>query len=246
MPATLTAPPPADHNNPPPLTPLEEAREDLSLLWMEATNWLDGAPIENERQAAEVARLIDAARKAKTRYDNERKAEKKPHDDAAKAVDASWKPVLTDLDRIADAGKKAQTPWLLKLEAEKRAKEEAARKEAEAKAETARKLAAESDGSLAAAKARDAAIEEARRAEAAVARAARDTAGAKGEGMARKVSLRTVWKLRIENRRELLSHIARCDPEGLEAWSYQWAMQAVRNGARAVPGCEVYEEKGAA
>lgn len=243
--ATLT-PPPADHNNPPPLTPLEAAREELSLLWLEATNWLDGAPIENQAQADEVARLIDAARKAKTRCDNARKSEKKPHDDAAKAVDASWKPVLSDLERIADAGKAAQTPWLVKLDAEKRAHEEAARREAEAKAAAARKLAQEADGSLAAAKARDAAIEDAQRAEAAAARAARDTAGAKGEGMARKVSLRTVWKTRIANRRKLLTHIATHDPEGLEAFTLQWAQAAVRNGARAVPGCEITEEKVAA
>lgn len=245
MAATLTAPPP-DHNGPPPLTPLEEAREALSLLWMEATNWLDGAPIENADQAASVAKLIDAARKAKTRFDKVRKAEKEPHMEAAKAVDASWTPILADLERISDAGKAAQTPWLVKLDAEKRAKEEAARKEAEAKIEAARKLAAEADGSLAAAKARDAAIEDAKRAEAAAARAAKDTAGAKGDGMARKVSLRTVWKTRIADRRELLSHIARNDPEGLEEFTLQWAQAAVRNGARAVPGCEITEEKVAA
>lgn len=242
---TLT-PPPADHNGPPPLTPLEEAREALSLLWMEATNWLDGAPIENEAQAAEVARLIDAARKARTAYDNARKAEKKPHDDAAKAVDATWKPILSDLERISDAGKGAQTPWLVKLDAEKRAKEEAARKEAEAKIAEARRLAAEADGSLAAAKARDAAIEDAKRAEAAAAFAAKQTAGAKGEGMARKVSLRSTWKARVSDRRELLGHIAKNDPEGLEAFTLQWAQQAVRAGARTIPGCEVIEEKVAA
>lgn len=233
-------------NNPPPPTPLESAQEILADLTLEGEAWLDGKPIENQAQADDVARLIDAARKAKTKFDNDRKAEKKPHDDAAKAVDAKWKPLITDAERIVEIGKAAQTPWLMQLEREKREREEAARREAEAKAEAARKLAAEADGSLAAAKARDAAIEEAKRAEAIAAKAAADKAGAKGDGMARTISLRTTWRSVVEDRRALLNHIAKTDPDALTAFIEDYAAKAVRAGARELPGVTIYAEKVAA
>lgn len=246
MDATTAEAPPVGHNNPPPPEPIEEARELVSLLDVEASNWFDGTPIENQAQADEVARLIDAARKAKQQFDANRKAEKKPHDEAAKAVDAKWKPVIADADRILEIAKAAQTPWLLKLDAEKRALEEATRKVAEEAAAEARRLAEQSDGSLAAAKARDAAIEEAKRTEAVAQAAANEKAAAKGAGMARAVSLRTIWRSLVEDRRALLNHIAKHDPDALTAFVEDWAAKAVRSGAREIPGVKVYEEKVAA
>lgn len=234
------------HNNPPEPTPIEAARETISLLDVEASAWFDGAPIENQRQADDVARLIDAARKARQQFDSDRKAEKKPHDDAAKAVDAQWKPVIADAERIVEIGKAAQTPWLIKQEAEKRAAEDAARRVADEKAAEARRLVEESDGSLASAKARDAAIEEAKRAESAAHRASNDKAGAKGAGMARAVTLRTTWRAEVEDRRALLNHIAKAHPDDLTAFVNDWAARAVREGARDLPGVRVWQERAAA
>lgn len=234
------------HNQPPPPTPIEEARETLSLLDVEASAWFDGEPIANQVQADDVARLIDAARKAKAKFDADRKAEKAPHDTAAKAVDAAWKPLITDADRILEIAKAAQTPWLIKLDEEKRQREEALRKEAEEKAEAARKLVEGSDGSLAAAKARDAAIEEAKKADWAAQRAANDKAGAKGEGMGRAVTLRTTYRSEVKDRRALLNHIAAVHPDDLTAFIEDWAAKAVRGGARALPGVEIWAEKAAA
>jgi hypothetical protein len=244
--ATLTEAPPIGHNNPPEPTPIEEARETISLLDLEASNWFDGAPIENQAQADAVAKLLDDARKAEKRFDGERKAEKKPHDDAAKAVDAKWKPILADFGRIVEVAKAAQTPWLIKLDDEKRAREDAARKEADEKAAAALKLAQEADGSLAAAKARDAAIEDAKRAEQAAVRAANDKAAAKGAGMARSVSLRTTWRSDVQDRRAILNHIAKTAPDDLTAFVEEWAAKAVRAGARELPGVRIYEERAAA
>lgn len=234
------------HNNPPEPTPLEQARETISLLDVEASAWFDGAPIQNERQADDVARLLDSARKAEKQFDTARKSEKQPHDDAAKAVDAAWRPVITDAKRIVEIAKAAQTTWLIKLDSEKRAREEAARKEADAKAAEARRLVEEADGSLSAAKARDAAIEEARKAEAAAHRAANDKANAKGAGMARAVSLRTIWRSEVQDRRALLNHIAKRDPDALTAFVEDWAAKTVRSGVREIPGVRVYEERAAA
>lgn len=243
--ATDTAPP-MGHNNPPEPTPLEQAKEEISLLTEEAEAWA-GTPIENEQQAADVAKLLDTARKAIKRFEGFRKEEKEPHLAAGRAVDEAWKPVIADGERIVECTKQAQTAWLKKLDAEKRAAEEAARKEAEAKIAEAQRLAAEADGSVEAAKARDEAIEEAKRAERAAARASHDKAGAKAEGMTRSVGLRTVYSAKVVDRRLLLNHIATVDPAALITFVEEWATKQVRAGARGgIPGVEVLEDRVAA
>jgi hypothetical protein len=245
---TETEAPPIGHNNPPEPTPFEAAREMISSLDVEAQAWFDGAPIENEQQAADVARILDAARKAKQQADAERKAEKEPHAQAAKAVDEKWKPLLADADRIADCAKKAQTKWLLKLEAVKRAEEEQARREAAAAEEEARRLAAAAaeTGSLEDAKARDAAIKDSQQAARAAAHAATEKPRAKGEGMSRAVGLRTVYRAQVDDRRALLNHIASRDPQALIDFVNDWAGKQVRSGARVIPGVTVIEERVAA
>jgi hypothetical protein len=81
-----------------------------------------------------VSKLLDMIRKAKKEADDFRAAEKKPHDDAAKAVQEKWKPLITRCDLAADAAKKALTPYLEAVEREKRAVAEAARKAADEQA----------------------------------------------------------------------------------------------------------------
>jgi hypothetical protein len=233
-------------NNPPEPTAIEVAREALGDLELEAGNWFDGAEVENQAQADEVSRIIDAARKAGKKFDGERKTAKQPHMDAAKAVDAAWKPLVDGAERVAEVGKAALTPYLMAQEKAKREAERIEREKAEAVAAEARRLAAEADGSLAAAKARDEAIEATKAAEAAAARAERERAGAKGSGMARTVSLRTTYRANVTDRRALLNHIAKTRPEDLTAWLEQWAASAVHKGARDLPGVEIYEEKAAA
>lgn len=242
----INDPAPIGHNAPPEPTPFEACQERITALDAEAQNWFDGEPIANEAQAADVSRLLDEARKSAKEADGHRKVEKQPHMDAAKAVDDKWKPVITSAERVAEVAKGVLTPWLMAQEKAKREAEEAARREAEAKAAEARRLAEQNDGTLAAAKARDAAIEEAEKAQRLAAQAASDKAGAKGAGMARTVALRTVWRSLVEDRRELLNHVARTRPDDLDEFLEQWAARAVREGARSIPGVKVYEEKQAA
>lgn len=236
----------AGDNNPPEPTPIEAAREVLSDIKTEASAWFDGADIKNEAQADEVSRIIDAARKGKTRFDNDRKAEKQPHLDAGKAVDEAWKPLTAAIDRVTEVAKGVLTPWLIAQEKVKREREAETRRSADEAAAAARKAAEEADGSLAAAKARDAAIQEAEAAQARAVRAERDKAGAKGVGMARTVSLRTTWRAEVNDRRALLNHVAKNRPDDLDAFLAEWAAREVRTGAREVPGVNVWEEKVAA
>lgn len=239
---------PLGHNNPPPDTPFDKVQEAVSLLDVEAQAWFDGAPIENEQQAADVARILDAARKLTKEADTARKEEKEPHAQAAKAVDEKWKPLLSAADRIAECAKKAQTKWLIKLDEERRKAAEAARRAAEEKEQEARRLAAEAaqSGALDAAKARDDAIKEAQRSAREAGRAASATASAKGEGMARAVGLRTSYHAEVVDRRLLLNHIATTDPDALTEFVTQWAEQSVRSGRREIPGVKVVEVRSAA
>ena len=105
-------------NNPPPRETWALHIEDL---YHEAQEWLDGAAIETQGQADQVGKLLDALRVAKRDADAARAVEKKPHDDAAKEVQAAWKPLIDKCDLAASVAKKALTPWLTKLEDEQRA-----------------------------------------------------------------------------------------------------------------------------
>lgn len=54
--------------------------------------------------------------------DAQRDAEKRPHLEAGRAVDAKWRPVIDGCKAVADRLRAALTPWLRKLEDEKRAR----------------------------------------------------------------------------------------------------------------------------
>lgn len=101
--------------------------------------------VETYEQEAQLDSLLDDLRKARKDADAERAAEKKPHDDAGKAVQAKWLPLLQRCDMGADEIKRLLTPY---RQAKQRAKDEAARKareEAEAKQAAAQAALRQSD-----------------------------------------------------------------------------------------------------
>lgn len=230
------------HNAPPPFDAFSLHIEELIE---NAKQFLDGEPIANQGQADEVGKLIDMIRTAKKDADKERAAEKKPHDDASKAVQAKWLPLLTRCDIATDTAKKALVPWLEKLEAEQRAAAAKAREEAEA----ARKAALEAERAASAANLEAIERVELARKEADIAeRAANkaDKAKAHATGGSRAIGLRSYWVAEITDRRELLAHYMRTRPADLEAWLQDQADKDVRAGIRNIPGVTVKEERRAA
>lgn len=182
------------HNNPP--TPFDEALDVVSSLKEEARHWLDGAEVTSQAEAEAIAQLLDMARKAKKQADDLRKVEAKPFDDGKKAVQAKYKPLMDDCDRIASVCKAANLPWLKKLEDERRQEEAAARKKAEEearKAEEAMRAAQAAD--LDAREAAEQQVKIAQEAEREANRAAKQKANAKGG--ARAMGLRTVYRHEI-------------------------------------------------
>lgn len=191
---------PMGHNNPPQPTPYEEAAAKIAEARDEALMWLDGAPVTSQDQADGLALLLDMARKASKAADEARKVEAKPFDDGKAEVQARYKPLLADAERVADTLKRALGAWLTKVDADQRAKADEARKAAEATAEAAKaQHAAMNPDSLAEREAADRALDAADRAAHIAKSAEAATAKAKSVTGARAVSLRSFWSAKVHD-----------------------------------------------
>lgn len=213
-------------NNPPPFEAWSLHIEDL----FDMANSI--GPATNDDQEAALDALLDDFRKAKKSADGERAAEKKPHDDAAKAVQAKWKPLLDRCDIAADAIKQALTPYRT---AKQRAKDEAARKareEAEAAAKAAQEAFQSDD------------LDDRLEAEAKL--AASKALAAQANKIDRSATgLRTYWTAEITDRKAALMHYIKFQPEAFEALIQNLADKDARNEAtrRDIPGIKFHEKK---
>ncbi len=225
-------------------TPFDLSLEEIDGLYTEAKNWLDGSGVNSQADADGVSKLLDAARQAKKTADEARKEEKRPHDDAGKAVQEKWKPVIEKADLVADTCKAALKPYLEKLEQAKRVAAEAACREAKEKMERAAEAvrkAHENEGNLAERETAEIMLKAAKFAEGQATKAENDKARANGGSRA--VSLRSVWKPVIANAREAARHYwVERRPE-METFLVGLAETDVRYGIRQIPGFDVIEEK---
>lgn len=219
------------HNNPPPEAGFGLHIDDLfSLL----SDTLAGGEVSTDAQEAAIDAILDDFRKAGKDADKARAAEKKPHDDAAKAVQVKWKPIIDKADRGAAACKDALTPYRT---AKQRAKDEAAaaaRKEAEAKAEAARAALKQADG-LEAKFAAEQQLEQAAKLTAVANKIDRSATG-----------LRTHWEAEITDRKAALLHYLARVPARFEALIQQLADEDARSTRAPVPGIVFHERKKAA
>lgn len=225
-----------------PADPFTLFKEHIDELVEEAKNFLDGDPVETEGQAESVSRLLNMIRKASNDADEQRKAEKKPHDDAGKAVQAKWKPLLDAADLAVNTCKSALAPFLLKKEEAQRAAAEAARQEAEQKAAAAREAAEKASASdLAGQLAASIALEDAIAATKQADRLDKQTAQVRGGE--RTNYLRTSYSAQI------------LDPIAFGKWAWEHrkeeylafltslAIRECRNGPRDLPGVKVTQER---
>lgn len=236
------APAPAGHNNPPEPTAFEAFEAHIGDLFAEARNHLDGAGVNSEAEAEAVAKLMDLLRTAHKDADKARAEEKKPHDDAAKAVQARWKPLLEKAELAVSTCKKALAPWLAKKEAEAKAAAEAARKEAEERARAAAEAmrqAATDD--LSAREDAEDLVRAAKEAEAEAKRA--EKARPQAAGGARAATLRTTYRPELTAPSEALKHYVATNPNAIKACLLQLAETDVRAGKRQIPGFVIHEEK---
>lgn len=148
---------PKNHNNPP------SQIDDITAAYegdrIEAENWADGSPVENESQMNAVDTLRKAMRQWRLDLERGLKAAVEPYREAEKAERNRWNPVISDAKRIEGCLVAAVDAFKLKLAEEKRTAEKAAweaankaRREAEEKVHAAAKTDLEAQREAAAAK----------------------------------------------------------------------------------------------
>jgi len=225
--------------------PLQTIGLDIDDLYDEAKNHLDGKPIETEGQAEAVATLLDRIRKARRAADDQRATEKRPHDDAAKAIQAAWKPLLDKCDLAADTCKKALTPWQLKLEEEQRQRANEARAAAEkAQREAQAALAASRGDDLTARAEAEAKLKDADKASKLAGKL--DRAKPQVAGADRAIGLRTAYRTEVTDMTAFARWAWANRREEYEAFLTDLAEREGRRGPVQIPGLIVHTIRSAA
>lgn len=225
------------HNSPPPEMAFSLSIDDL---YDEAKNFIDGTPIDTQGQADAIGVIVSTLKKIRKDADAARAEEKRPHDEAAKAVQSKWKPLLDKADRAVTAAQKPLTDYLLRLERERQ-------QEAQRLAEEARKA----DEQAQAAMQNIASLDDAERAEELakeadkLVKAAKRTDKAKSHvaGMDRAIGLRTYWNATVTDYSALLRYMKEARPEDLKAMLRDYASAQVRAGSRHIPGVLIEQER---
>lgn len=249
------------HNRPPEKIPFDETPEGLAYLMTQegqdwrarkmrvdelaevGNRWVKERPeITDADMAGKLEGFLEQARKELKAVDDDRRKYKKPHEDAAKLVDARFNPLATVLDTIAKLLKPRRAAWLLKeekrLAEELRAAEEAAIK-AMQEEEAARQAALSGEGDVIA---NTIAAEEARqKADEALAAtvAAPTRAKVKSDYGTRAASLPARWVARVTDVDAAFAHY-KSNPAVMETLT-RLASADARSGARQIPGCQVYD-----
>lgn len=225
----------AGHNAPPEVTIFQE----IDDLYDEAKNWADGEPITSQAMADAITALREGIHEAGKKADALRVEAKRPHDEAAAAVQSLFNPYVQPKKGRVDMAKSALdallTPWRNRIAAEKAA--EAARIAAEAEAVRQQAVAAmqASAGNLAEREAAEELLTDARRLE----KTARRSEKAATTGL----GLRTVWDAVLVDEEAAMDWLwARAKDEVL-AVAQRNADELVRSGVRQVPGFVVRDRK---
>lgn len=218
-------------NQPPPYEAFSLHIEELFALIADTTA---GAKVTTDDQETALDSLLDDVRTARKDADKERAAEKKPHDDAGKAVQAKWEPLLDRCDMAADEIKQLLTPYRTAKQA---AKDEAARKARE-EADERQRRAQEALRSSEDMHERFDAEQELKVAAKLVATANKIDRSATG--------LRTRYVATLVDPTSALKHYRERQPELLKAWLLEQAQRDTNAGARMIPGFEIAPERKAA
>lgn len=209
-------------------------------LYAEAANFVDGAPVETQGQADALASIITSAKQIRKDADAARKDEKQPHDDAAKAVQEKWKPVLTKVEDVIAAVQKPLTAWLQAQEAERERAAQEARADADRLAAEA-VAAARTSGSLTDLTATRELQEAAVKAHKDANRAEKAKSHVQGGGRA--IGLRAYWTAEMTDSAAALKWARETHPDDLKEFLRELAGKAVNAGAREIPGFTISNER---
>jgi len=239
---TFTTDTPHGHNGGPPIIDPTDAFKKIDDLYEEAKNFADGEPINSPEMAEAITALFEGLHEAGKEAEELRVAEKRPLDKAIDAIQRVYNPYVQPKRGKVALGKEALGALLTAWRTEQaRLKEEAARKareEADALTASAQQKMRASSGNLAEREEAEDTLALAKEAD----RFARRTERAATTG----TGLRTVWLTTLVDGEAALSWAYEQAPERFTALVQQMAEEAVRSGARSVPGFKVEEGKKAA
>lgn len=235
------------NNNPPEApTPFDLLKQEIEDLFDTAKDFCDGEPIDTEAMADVVTELHDRIHECGKKAEDLRVTEKKPLDDQIAAIQTKFHPLIGNTKAgkgkvilAKDACQTLLTPWRQKVAAEKAAEAKRIADAAAAAKAAADAAMQESSGNLAAREEAEAKLADAKRLEKTAARTWK--AATVGTG------LRTTWIAAPdtkENSEELrLDWAFAKDASRFVLLVQQMADEAVRSGARIIPGFLVTEEK---
>ncbi len=184
------------HNEPPlyDLKAHQSLKDRAETLTDEIEAWIK-REIEDDDDAEDLRDVLGQVVALKRDAEKQRSADKKPHLDRGKEVDAAYHGIGNRLDRLSPPVKRKLDAWLEKLEAERFAKAKAEREAAEEKRIEAERLTAlaEKTGSIRAEEAAEEAAKESEAAEKAAKRTEKTRVKiASASGGAKAASFRSV------------------------------------------------------
>lgn len=245
-------PPPAGHNQPDNINSvLADEAVDKEIKTADA--WVGVTAIATAEQAKRLQDAIDRLNEIWDKYEAERKAEKKPHDDRALAVQKRWRPILHKVEVCLEALNPLRADWLdregKRIERERREAQERANRaaqEADAAMLKAQQAITTNKSPVSAKLAAEQADERAKQAEQAVF-AIPDRARVKGSYGRPARSLREYWSAEVVD----VLKAARYYRERLElreclaSLASAEARAGVRNTpeGQGIPGCNIISRK---
>lgn len=213
---------------------------EIDAFYDEAKNWAsDGFKIENQEQADKVDELDKALLKAGQEADALRIEEKRPHDEAAQAVQDKYNPYVQKgkgkVDIARSTLKQLLTAW--RVEQQRIADEKArkAREAAEAERRAAEEAMRASAGDLEAREQAEQQLVAAKQAEKFAKKA--DKAATVGTG------LRTKWVAVMVDQRAAVAAMWKRDPQSFVDLAQTLAQQAAHSGVREIEGFNITEQK---
>lgn len=213
---------------------------EIDAYYDEAKNWAsDGFKVENQEQADQLDELDKALLRAGQEADALRIEEKRPHDEAAQAVQDKYNPYVQKgkgkVDVARSTLKQLLTAWRTEQQRIKAEAAEKARREAEEERRLAEEAMRASSGDLEAREQAEQQLQAAKQAESFAKKA--DKAATTGTG------LRTKWVPKLTDRNAAIKHYWQKDPAAFERLVLDMAMTEVRQGVRSIPGFTIEEVK---
>lgn len=220
----------------------EAVQAKINDLYEEAKHWADGEPIANPEHAEAITALFDGLGAAGKEAEALRVAEVKPLDEAKSAIQQRFHPLIGDTKagkglvvRGRAALQSLLTAWRVEQQRIAAAAADKARLEADALRAEAEAAIRSSSGNLAEREAAEETLEFAKTAE----RFARGKEKAATTG----TGLRRSWVARMVDEEAALGWAYGRDPLRFIELAKQMADEAVRAGAREIPGFLIVEER---